>query len=91
MTLMITDAIQTAQTKHTVYFLLTAYVETLALSESIPENVKRLPICGKADVKQRSEVMHTVLRRPLRDRRMVRKIEEATNLFDTASEQLKKL
>jgi hypothetical protein len=91
MTLMITDAIQSAETKHTVYFLLTAYVETLALAESIPENVKRLPIRGRADVCRRTEVMHTVLRRRVRDRRMVLKIAEATQLFDLASEQLEKL
>ncbi len=50
---MITDALKQAQTEHVVYFLLTAYVETLAYSGSrygIPDNVKRLPIDGKTDV-----------------------------------------
>lgn len=41
---MITDAMKSAQTEHTVYFLLTAYVETLGHTDNygIPETVRRV-------------------------------------------------
>jgi hypothetical protein len=90
---MITDAIKSAQTKHALYFLLTAYVETLAFNaaDGIPEKVKRLPISGKTDVRKRSEVMRNVLQEPAPDKQVVPVIEEAADVFDVAAEQLEKL
>lgn len=53
----ITEALAIADTEHVVYFLLTAYVETLAfydpLRSCLPEHVKRLPIAGMSDVSER--------------------------------------
>ena len=53
----ITGAIRRASTEHVVYFLLSAYVETLHHYDSVwralPERVKRLPMAGKADVLER--------------------------------------
>ena len=55
--LKITEAIKTADTEHVVYFLLTAYVETLdyydPLRSSLPEHVKRLPMMGISDISDR--------------------------------------
>lgn len=90
---MITDAIKSAETKPVVYFLLTAYVETLGVKNAygIPEKVKRLPISNEADVKKRSDVMHDVLHAPSPDPHVVAVIEETVEVFDAASEQLEKL
>lgn len=77
---MIIDAIKSAQTKHALYFLLTAYVETLAFVESIPEKVRKLPIRGKADVRMRWKVIQDLLRGPLPDRQVGPKIEEAADI-----------
>jgi len=90
-TLMITDAIRTAPTKPILYFLLTSYVETLAFAEGVPEKAKRLPISGRADVKRRSHVMRHALQAPVRDEQAAPAIEEAADVFDVASETLKKL
>jgi hypothetical protein len=74
-----------------VYFLLTSYVETLAFANGIPEKAKRLPISGRGDVKRRSDVMQHALQAPARDRQVTPAIEEAADVFDVASETLKRL
>jgi hypothetical protein len=55
--LKITEAIKTADTEHVVYFLLTAYVETLhyydPLRACLPEHVKHLPMTGMSDISER--------------------------------------
>lgn len=86
----ITEAIRTAQTKHALYFLLTAYVETLAFAESIPEKVRSLPIRGRGDVEQRGQVMYDLLQAPTTEL-VAPKLEEAANVFSLASKQLEKL
>jgi hypothetical protein len=90
---MITDAIKSAETKPVVYFLLTAYVETLGVKNGygIPEKVKHLPIGNEADVKRRSDAMHDVLHAPMPDPHAIPVIEETVEVFDAASEQLEKL
>lgn len=85
---MITDAIKCVQTEHAVYFLLTAYVETLTFTESIPETVRRLPIRGREDVRRRAEVLHDVMYAPA-PVLVALKIEEAADVFDVAFEQLR--
>jgi hypothetical protein len=90
--LMITDAIKQAPSEHVVYFLLTAYVETLGYVDlGIPEDVKRLPISGRPDVHERLGIMRDVLERPrgMQTRKAV--VEEAVDVFGAASEQLAKL
>ena len=90
---MITDAIKLAPSEHVVYFLLTAYVETLGYIDlyGIPEDVKRLPISGKPDVSERLDIMRDVLHRPQSTMTVKAVIEEAVDVFGAASEQLERL
>jgi hypothetical protein len=89
---MIKDALTRADTKHTLYFLLTSYVDTLALSKGIPEKVRSLPIQGEADVVARAAAMHDVLEALAPDQRAVAPVLlEVAEVFDVASEQLQKL
>ena len=87
----ITEAIRIADTEHVVYFLLTAYVETLdyydPLRSSLPEHVKRLPVTGISDVSERLRALHTAIEqyaqskvRPL--------IQEAVDVFSAALQRL---
>ena len=91
--LMITDAIKLAPSEHVVYFLLTAYVETLGHIDlyGIPEDVKRLPISGKPDVSERLDIMRDVLHGPPSTTTVKAVIEEAVDVFGAASEQLERL
>jgi hypothetical protein len=90
--LMITDAIKQAPSEHVVYFLLTAYVETLGCVDlGIPEDVKRLPISGKPDVHERLGIMRDVLNRPRGVNTEKAVVEEAVDVFGAASEQLERL
>jgi hypothetical protein len=91
--LMLTDAIKLAPSEHVVYFLLTAYVETLGYIDlyGIPEDVKRLPISGKPDVSERLDIMRDVLHRPQSTMTVKAVIEEAVDVFGAASEQLERL
>ncbi|HYC48245.1 MAG TPA: hypothetical protein VED01_22455 [Burkholderiales bacterium] len=52
---MITNAITLAQNEHTVYFLLTSYLDVRNghADSGLPARVKRLPIAGKPDVEER--------------------------------------
>ena len=52
----ITQSILVAKTEHVVYFMLAAWVETLAHkggAAAIPEDARRLPLRGLSDVKRR--------------------------------------
>ena len=54
--MMILDAINTAASEHAVYFLVTAYIESLHhfhRSLGIPESVIRLPVAGVGDLEER--------------------------------------
>lgn len=91
---MLTEAIRDAQTEQAVYFLLTAYIETLGYSDTygISEKVKRLPIGSKTDVRNRLGVMRNALHAPAATEPAVRRIlEEATDVFGTAFRHLRKL
>ena len=89
---MITDAIKQAPSEHVVYFLLTAYVETLGYVDlGIPEDVKRLPISGKPDVHERLGMMRDVLKSPRDINAEKGIVEEAVDVFGAASEQLERL
>ena len=92
--MMITDAIETAQTQHVIYFLLTAYVETLGFYDPprslLPPVVNRLPVSGNSDVTERLRVLRETLDSNVRDISSVRVlIQEAIDLFDTASHRLR--
>ena len=59
--MMILDAINGAPSKHAVYFLVTAYIESLHHFHrglGIPESVVRLPVTGVADLEERLERLH---------------------------------
>jgi len=59
--MMILDAINGAPSKHAVYFLVTAYIESLHhfhRGMGIPACVVRLPVTGVADLEERLESLH---------------------------------
>jgi hypothetical protein len=92
--LKITDAITTADTEHVVYFLLTAYVETLhyydPLRSSLPENVKRLPMAGISDVSERLRALRTSIEQYAQSRARLL-IEEVLEVFNAALQRLRTL
>jgi hypothetical protein len=92
--LKITDAITTADTEHVVYFLLTAYVETLhyydPLRSSLPEHVKRLPMAGISDVAERLRALRTSIEQYAQSQARLL-IEEALEVFSAALQRLKAL
>ena len=92
----ITDALKQARTHHVVYFLLTAYVESLGWYDpprsSLPARVMRLPVRSVADVVKRLNALRRVLRRRAHEASSVgRVIEEAVEIFSTASQRLMSL
>jgi hypothetical protein len=65
--MIIVDAIQSAPTEHAVYFLVTAYIESLShfeCSAGLPRPVLRLPICGSADLASRLDTLETSIAVP---------------------------
>ena len=59
--MMIVDAIGSAATQHAVYFLVTAYLESLRHFEGasgVPSGVLQLPIQGSEDLAQRLHGLH---------------------------------
>jgi|SRR6476661_662422 len=64
----IVDAINSAPTEHAVYFLVTAYIESLCHFKSgagIPRPVLRLPISGSADLASRLDTLESNVNVPL--------------------------
>ena len=64
---MIADVIRNADTEHTIYFLLTDYIETMRRSEiafKLPLQVTRLPLAGRADVNERFRKLIIALHEP---------------------------
>lgn len=91
--MLINEAIKLAQTEHVVYFLLTAYVETLGHADNygIPEKVRRLPLDGQSDVQERLGLVRDILDTPACSTPHVRPvIEEVAEVFHAASEQLRR-
>lgn len=92
----IIEALGQADTDHIVFFLLTAYAESLAWYGStkscVPARVLRLPIAGIKDVIERVQALRRARRayaqRPFRTRLL---LDEATDVFDTASRRLSTL
>ena len=92
----IIDAIRTARTKHVVYFLLAAYVETLGyydpLRSSVPPCVHRLPIAGTIDVAERLHLLREVLgANCLNSSEVQALLQETVDVFDTATLRLRSL
>ena len=92
--LQITEAIQTADTEYVVYFLLTAYVETLdyyePLRSCLTEDIKRLPVTGLADVSERARALRTVIDQCAQSQARLL-IDEAVEVFGAALQRLKHL
>jgi hypothetical protein len=92
--LQITDALTTADTEHVIYFLLTAYVETLdyyePLRSALSAEVTRLPLAGLSDIAGRLSTLQTARERsaPSRVRFL---IEEAVEVFDAALQRIRAL
>jgi hypothetical protein len=66
--MMILDAISGASSEHAVYFLVTAYIESLHHFHrglGIPECVVRLPVRGRGDLEERLESLHHGIDLPL--------------------------
>jgi hypothetical protein len=64
----IVDAINSAASEHAVYFLVTAYIESLRHFRrglEIPESVVRLPLSGVGDLEERLTCLQTSVRPPL--------------------------
>jgi hypothetical protein len=58
--MMIVDAIGSAPTQHAVYFLVTAYIESLSHFErscGVPAEALELPIRGGADIEDRARML----------------------------------
>jgi hypothetical protein len=59
--MMIVDAISSAPTRHSVYFLVTAYIESLRHFErtcGVPAMALGLPIHGAGDLAERLDALH---------------------------------
>lgn len=92
----ITDALNQAQTSHVIYFLLTAYLESLAWCHpprsGLPARVLRLPLDGITDVIKRLHALRRVLQRNAhRVPGLGAVLEEAVEIFSTASQRLTSL
>jgi hypothetical protein len=87
----ITEAIRTADTEYVVYFLLSAYVETLEHYDSsddcLSDDVKRLPISGMPDVCKRVGALHAAIERYAQSRSR-QFVEEAIKVFGAALQRL---
>ena len=85
--MMLHEAIRNARTEHTVYFLLTAYLETLQFSRKLPERLTVLPIADMQDMQARFEQLvaeyETELRMPNSHQFFV--LLEAVGVFDLAA------
>jgi hypothetical protein len=92
----ITAALKQAQTNHVVYFLLTAYVESLGWYDPprswLPARVMRLPVRSVTDVIKRLNALRRVLQTRVQDTAGIRAmIEEAVEIFSAASQRLTSL
>ena len=60
--MMIVEAVDSAPTEHAVYFLLTAYIESLRHFQrgcGVPQRAITLPVAGLSDVAERLDVLRS--------------------------------
>ena len=60
--MMIVDAIRSASSRHAIYFLVTAYIESLAHFErasGVPRQGLALPVAGRADLEERLAMLES--------------------------------
>ena len=82
----IIEAIRHAETEHAVYFLLTTYIESLWIGDSVQGllgTLRRLPITSQSDVQERAKVL--MLEQPGPEGEI---IAEAAEVFRVASQRL---
>ena len=66
--MMIVDALSSASTQHAVYFLVTAYIESLRhfeASVAVPKAVLHLPLSGRDDLAARLAALQNNINVPL--------------------------
>src|SRR4051794_31597721 len=87
------DAIRNATNEHTVYFLLTAYVDTLQFGKALPDALTALPIRSLEDVQSRLEKLVTEFEAELRtlDQHKSFVVLESIEIFDMAAVRLRRL
>jgi hypothetical protein len=85
--MMLHDAIRNATSEHTVYFLLTAYLDTLQFSRKLPEHLTVLPIADFQDLESRFEKLVAEFESELRlpDSHKFFVLMEAVGIFDLAA------
>ena len=86
--MVIVDAIKSASTEHAVFFLVTAYVESLQRFHSgteIPEFIVRLPLRGQADLRERLSLLERNEHAAATDLA----VTEASLVFNSALERLR--
>jgi hypothetical protein len=86
----ITDAIRHAESEHMVYFLLSAYIETLQFSAKLPARLTRLPLSGMRDIGVRFQQFVAVRDHASKrlDKRARMLIREAVDILAMALRQL---
>jgi hypothetical protein len=93
---MIADDIRRAGTEHTIYFLLTAYIEKLRCNDKlldIPESITHLPVRGIADLSTRFDKLIAELdaaSKQLNDKACAG-LKEALHVFGAALSRLRSL
>jgi hypothetical protein len=84
----IVDAINSAASEHAVYFLVTAYIESLQHFHrglGIPESVVRLPLSGVGDLEDRLTSLQSTIDVPLES---VQPASEVTAVLASAVQRL---
>jgi hypothetical protein len=91
--MMINDAIRNASSEHTVYFLLTAYIDALQFSTKLPQYVTALPVSGLQDLEWRFEKLFAELEAEIGqpESQKFRVLLEAVNIFEAAVTRLCRL
>lgn len=84
--MMLHDAIRNANSQYTVYFLLTAYLDTLQFGRKLPEHLTVLPIVDLRDLESRFEKLVAEFECELRlpDSHKFFVLLEAVGIFDLA-------
>jgi hypothetical protein len=92
--MIIIDALKLAKTEHVVYFLLTAYIETVghrgATARVLPKEARRMPVRDADDVARRLRVLRGK-RGGFKARRNAKAIDEVVSAFSAAAERLRAL
>lgn len=91
--MMISDVMHRASSEHEIFFLLTAYVESLRYSDipgALPEHLTRLPLSGTGDVHRRRNALRTELNTVTAEHTGKRRaiLLEAANVLGAALERL---